>query len=137
MIRRPPRSTRTDTLFPYTTLFRSNAVLGESISVNGACLTVMAFDDAHFDVDASTATLALTTLGELPVGAAVNLERAMRPADRLGAHLVSGPVAGVGRLRGIVAAPRAPRRPFAAPAPRPRSRSRQGSHVAAGLPRLA
>src|SRR3546814_17402855 len=98
MIRRPPRSTRTDTLFPYTTLFRSrlaarelrggdarlriavgtlpfeNVVLGESISVNGACLTVMAFDDAHFDVDASTETLALTTLGELPVGAAVNLE---------------------------------------------------------------
>src|SRR3546814_4669491 len=66
------------------TLPFENVVLGESISVNGACLTVMAFDDAHFDVDASTETLALTTLGELPVGAAVNLERAMRPDDRLG-----------------------------------------------------
>src|SRR3546814_6568934 len=80
------------------TLPFENAVLGESISVNGACLTVMAFDDAHFDVDASTETLALTTLGELPVGAAVNLERAMRPDDRLGGHLVSGHVDGeIGR----------------------------------------
>src|SRR3546814_7738476 len=63
------------------TLSFENVVLGESISVNGACLTVMAFDDAHFDVDASTETLELTTLGELPVGAAVNLERAMRSEE--------------------------------------------------------
>src|SRR3546814_152661 len=92
------------------TLPFENAVLGESISVNGACLTVMAFDDAHFDVDASTETLALTTLGELPVGAAVNLERAMRPDDRLGGHLVSGHVDGVGRVRGIVDDARADRK---------------------------
>src|SRR3546814_3512191 len=77
-----------------------NVVLGESISVNGACLTVMAFDDAHFDVDASTETLALTTLGELPVGAAENLERAMRPDDRLGGPLASGPDDRGGRVRG-------------------------------------
>src|SRR3546814_1298008 len=71
------------------TLPFENAVLGESISVNGACLTVMAFDDAHFDVDASTETLALTTLGELPVGAAVNqIGRAHVRTTVTNAHLV-------------------------------------------------
>ena len=58
--------------------------LGESIAVNGCCLTVIAFDARSFAVDASNETLALTTLGRLPVGAPVNLERAMRPSDRLG-----------------------------------------------------
>lgn len=73
--------------------------LGESISVNGVCLTVAAFDDAHFEADASRETLSLTTLGTLPVGRALNLERAMRADDRLGGHLVSGHVDGIGRLR--------------------------------------
>ncbi|RZA16718.1 MAG: riboflavin synthase [Lysobacteraceae bacterium] len=70
--------------------------LGESISVNGCCLTVVAFDAASFAVDASNETLALTTLGGLAVGAPLNLERAMLPTDRLGGHLVSGHVDGVG-----------------------------------------
>src|SRR3546814_18335892 len=74
------------------TLPFDDVVPGESISVSGACLTVVAFDDASFDVDASSETLALTTLGGLPVDAAVNLERAMRPDARLGGHLVSGHV---------------------------------------------
>ena len=72
--------------------------LGESIAVNGVCLTVVEFDATSFDADASNETLALTTLGELPSGAPVNLERAMRPTDRLGGHLVSGHVDGVGRV---------------------------------------
>src|SRR3546814_14738023 len=62
------------------TLPFETVVLGESISVTGACLTVMAFDDAHFDVDASTETLALTPLAALPVGAPVNIERPMPTA---------------------------------------------------------
>lgn len=70
--------------------------LGESIAVNGCCLTVVAFDASSFAVDASSETLALTTLGRLAVGAPLNLERAMRPADRLGGHLVSGHVDGIG-----------------------------------------
>ena len=61
---------------------------GESIAVNGVCLTVIEFDAASFAVDASTETLALTTLGGLAIGAPVNLERAMLPTDRLGGHLV-------------------------------------------------
>ena len=69
--------------------------LGESIAVNGCCLTVVAFDATGFAVDASNETLALTTLGRLAIGAPVNLERAMLPTDRLGGHLVSGHVDGL------------------------------------------
>lgn len=69
---------------------------GESIAVNGCCLTVVDFDASSFSVDASNETLSLTTLGRLPVGAPLNLERAMRPSDRLGGHLVSGHVDGTG-----------------------------------------
>lgn len=69
---------------------------GESIAVNGCCLTVVEFDANSFSVDASNETLSLTTLGRLPVGAPLNLERAMRPSDRLGGHLVSGHVDGIG-----------------------------------------
>ena len=70
--------------------------LGESIAVNGACLTVVGFDATSFAVDASNETLALTTLGRLAIGAPLNLERAMLPTDRLGGHLVSGHVDGLG-----------------------------------------
>lgn len=69
--------------------------LGESIAVNGCCLTVVEFDETTFAVDASNETLALTTLGRLAIGAPLNLERAMLPTDRLGGHLVSGHVDGL------------------------------------------
>ena len=75
--------------------------LGESIAVNGVCLTVVAFDAQSFQADASNETLSLTTLGGLAAGAVVNLERAMRPTDRLGGHLVSGHVDGVGTVLDI------------------------------------
>ena len=80
------------------TLPFADIALGESIAVNGACLTVAAFDAQGFEADASNETLALTTLGELAIGRALNLERAMRPNDRLGGHLVSGHVDGVGKV---------------------------------------
>jgi len=76
----------------------SDAQLGESIAVSGVCLTVVAFDAAGFSADVSNETLALTTLGRLGEGAAVNLERALRAGDRLGGHLVSGHVDGLGRV---------------------------------------
>ena len=75
-----------------------NVQLGESIAINGVCLTVIAFGAHTFQADASTETLGLTTLGQLAEGAVINLERAMRPTDRLGGHLVSGHVDGVGRV---------------------------------------
>lgn len=66
--------------------------LGESISVNGACLTVTATDAQGFSADVSVETHERTTLGEVPVGHALNLERALTAGDRLGGHLVTGHV---------------------------------------------
>lgn len=97
------------------TLPFGDAMLGESIAVNGVCLTVVAFDAEHFEADASTETLALTTLGGLAEGAPLNLERAMRPSDRLGGHLVSGHVDGVGRVLDVREDARAQRWRFAMP----------------------
>ena len=95
----------------------SEVQLGESIAVNGVCLTVVAFDaSGSFEADASNETLALTTLGELAVGRALNLERAMRANDRLGGHLVSGHVDGVGRVLHVWDDARAQRWMFEAPA---------------------
>lgn len=69
--------------------------IGDSIAVNGACLTVIALGTGRFSADVSTETLECTTLGSLSRGAAVNLERALRLGDRLGGHLVTGHVDGV------------------------------------------
>ena len=94
----------------------ADPTLGESIAVNGTCLTVVAFDAGYFEADASNETLALTTLGALGEGAPVNLERAMRASDRLGGHLVSGHVDGVGRVLAVTDDARAQRWRFQAPA---------------------
>lgn len=75
--------------------------LGESISCSGVCLTVTRFDTSGFEADVSMETLAVTTLGALPRGGAVNIERACRAGDRLGGHLVLGHVDGVGRVRSL------------------------------------
>ena len=107
--------------------------LGESIAVNGVCLTVVAFDAASFEADASTETLSLTTLGRLAVGAAVNLERAMRPNDRLGGHLVSGHVDGVGAVASVHEDARAQRWRFTAPAALLRYIAKKGSICVDGV----
>jgi len=72
--------------------------LGESIAVEGACLTVTALRGNGFAADLSVETLKRTTLGRLRAGARVNLERPLRLGDRLGGHLVTGHVDGVGQL---------------------------------------
>ncbi len=72
--------------------------LGDSMAVNGACLTVVEIKGDSFAVDVSPETLRRTTLGQLKVGEKVNLERALRWGDRLGGHLVSGHVDGVGEV---------------------------------------
>ena len=77
-----------------------DARLGDSIAVNGCCLTVVELGDGCFAADAVTETLARTALGRLVDGDPVNLERPLRLADRLGGHLVQGHVDGVGTVMG-------------------------------------
>ena len=72
--------------------------LGESIAVDGVCVSVAAASADGFEADASAETLARTTLGTLAVGAPVHLERALRAGDRMGGHLVTGHVDGVGQV---------------------------------------
>ena len=72
--------------------------VGESISVNGVCLTAVEFGNEYFVADVSRETLSRTTLGKLVNGQNVNLERALLPTTRLGGHLVSGHVDGIGRI---------------------------------------
>lgn len=79
----------------------TDIALGDSIAISGCCLTVVARDGDVLQFDASNETLALTTLGALRVGDGVNLEPALRLADRLGGHLVSGHVDGMGRIAAI------------------------------------
>jgi riboflavin synthase len=76
-------------------------VLGESIAVNGTCLTVTSFRGRRFTVDVSPETLRRTTLGAVRPGDRANLERALRVGDRLGGHIVQGHVDGVGVLERI------------------------------------
>lgn len=76
-------------------------VLGESVAVNGACLTVVAVQDDSFRFQLGPETLARTDLGDLRVGDVVNLERSLRVGDRLGGHFVQGHVDGVGRIAEI------------------------------------
>jgi riboflavin synthase len=75
--------------------------LGASIAVNGACLTVVRKARGVFTVDVSPETLKRTRLGALQAGSAVNLERPMRLADRLGGHIVTGHIDGVAAARSI------------------------------------
>ena len=75
--------------------------LGQSLAVDGVCVTVAAFRGKKFSVDLIEDTLRSTTLGNLSVGERVNLERALRAGDELGGHWVSGHVDGVGTLRKI------------------------------------
>lgn len=75
--------------------------LGESVAVNGACLTVTGRNGRRFTLDVSPETLRRTTLGALAAGSRVNLERSLRLGDRLGGHVVQGHVDGVGRLESI------------------------------------
>jgi riboflavin synthase len=80
----------------------ADVALGDSIAVSGVCLTVIDFDAASFAADVSNETLSHTTLGKHKAGDPVNLEKALRLADRLGGHLVSGHVDGTGKVVSVV-----------------------------------
>jgi riboflavin synthase len=82
----------------YAPEFGRDMALGDSIAVDGACLTVSQFQRGAFVADVSDETLSKTTLGSLHQSSKVNLERAMRLSDRMGGHMVTGHIEGVGRL---------------------------------------
>ena len=94
----------------------SDVQLGDSIAVGGVCLTAVTLDAKGFAADVSNESLSLTTLGKLKPGDGVNLEKALRLADRLGGHLVSGHVDGVGKVVSIVPDGRSQRWTFEVPA---------------------
>ena len=75
--------------------------IGESIAVQGACLSVTAFDEGSFSCDVLDETLSRTNLSEKAYGAPLNLERALELGDRLGGHLVSGHIDGLGKVSEI------------------------------------
>jgi len=74
---------------------------GESIAVNGVCLTVTNIDGTRADFDVSGETLTVSTLGRLTASASVNIEKALRPTDRLGGHIVQGHVDGIATIKAI------------------------------------
>jgi riboflavin synthase len=90
--------------------------LGESIAVNGVCLTVVTIEPWGFNADVSLETVERTTVGRTAVGAGVNLERSLRIGDRIGGHLVSGHVDGLARVTERAPSGEAIRVRFAAPA---------------------
>jgi len=73
-----------------------NSKIGDSIAVNGACLTVVQIIDNCFEVDVAPETFSKTTLKKMQTGEKVNLERALRISDRLDGHIVSGHIDGIG-----------------------------------------
>ena len=78
--------------------FAAELELGESVAVNGCCLTVAAIDESGASFDLLGQTLAVTSLGDLAAGATVNLERALRAGDRFGGHFVQGHVDATGTV---------------------------------------
>jgi riboflavin synthase len=78
-----------------------DVALGDSICTNGVCLTVVELPGDGYWADVSVETLDFTTLGELQTGSAVNLEKALTPASRLGGHIVSGHVDGIGEVESL------------------------------------
>ena len=105
----------------------ASAELGDSIAVNGVCLTAVAIDGERFVADVSRETLDLTTLGELAPGGAVNLEPALTLSTPLGGHLVSGHVDGIGELVSLTPEARSTRLVFRLPGSLMRYVAKKGS----------
>lgn len=83
-------------------LVLSDVSLGDSISTNGVCLTVTAFDEGWFSADIMPETLSRSTFRDVAVGSKVNLERAMAADGRFGGHMVSGHIDGIGHIESLL-----------------------------------
>jgi riboflavin synthase len=111
----------------------ARVAVGDSICVQGVCLTVVGVSDRSFAVDVSRETLSLTTLGELEHLAPVNLESALRAGDALGGHLVSGHIDGVATVIAAATEARSCRLTVQAPAALARYIARKGSVALDGV----
>jgi riboflavin synthase len=111
----------------------SDFELGESIAVNGVCLTAVALHDDGFDTDVSVETLSVTGLGQLEVGSPVNLEPAISLGERLGGHLVSGHVDCTGTVTSRAADARSIRLVIEIPAEYSRYVAKKGSICVDGV----
>jgi riboflavin synthase len=111
----------------------SHARVGDSLCVQGCCLTAIELEERRFAADVSRETLAVTTLGDLEPGAAVNLEPALRAGDLLGGHLVSGHIDGVARVTAMESEARSRRLTIAAPAALARYLAAKGSVAVDGV----
>ncbi len=107
--------------------------IGDSICVQGCCLTAVDLRDSSFAADVSRETLSLTTLGDLTPGSPVNLEPSLRAGDPLGGHLVSGHVDGVGQVTMIGGDARSTRIEIAVPPTLARYIARKGSVAIDGV----
>jgi riboflavin synthase len=117
----------------FATIARDRLNLGDSICVDGVCLTVAALGAASFQADVSGETLRVTTLGAKPAGARVNLEPALRAGDSLGGHWVSGHVDGLAEVLATENDARSLRVEFAAPKELARYIARKGSVTLDGV----
>ena len=111
----------------------ARTAIGDSICVQGCCVTAVALSGQVFEADLSRETLALTTLGSLAVGTAVNLEPALRVGDALGGHLVSGHVDGVATVVAVTTDARSTRVVIEVPPELARYIARKGSVAVDGV----
>jgi len=98
-VKRIQRGSKSIVLTIEATKVLEDVRLGDSIATNGVCLTVTSFKQDEFTVDVMPETMRHSSLGELKVASEVNLERALRLGDRLGGHLVSGHIDGLGIIK--------------------------------------
>jgi len=116
VLSREPRGGDVRLTIGYQQLDLSGTHIGDSLCVQGCCLTAIELAGKTFAADVSCETLGLTTLGDLAPGARVNLEPALRAGDPLGGHLVSGHVDGVARITAVASEARSQRLTIEAPA---------------------
>ncbi len=133
LVEREPRGGDLRLVVGFAALDHSRVGLGDSIAVQGCCLTVTGRKDRAFSADLSRETLALTTLGALAVGARVNLEPALRAGDVLGGHLVSGHIDGLARVTSVEADARSRRLTIGVPPELMRYIARKGSVTVDGV----
>ena len=127
IVRAEPRGGDVRLVVEAGTLGLDDVAIGDNIAVSGVCLTAVALEGNAFVVDVSNETLSRTSLGALGNGARVNLEKALRLADRLGGHLMAGHVDGLGRVAAIEPDARSQRWTFELPPERARDAPPHGA----------